>query len=582
VFTTPAVLPNTSYPRDRVVYWVEHDANDDYDESHFLARFYDGGGVRACEVRSEAVLGLPSSDLGPIGTDRDAVTGSPVVYGVGPRRVVTLGYEGPLTRWPVAASGWPDCGFGGCPPVVDLSPWPSSLSSNRRGGDTSILVDAQTQTIVWGNKCTSERLLEGVACNSEDSEWGRVNIVDLLTPVAPTGLGNTAVGLDAWVSSAPVALGHEAGQSGTDFLFILGTEESVTEVDVGGGAWEHRDPTCGDIAPFNTQYDCALVTFTWDGTTLEPAHHWDDELIGGDSLSTCCVIPPPPGAPPEAPPTLANGWVGEPVPVANSSVVFAARNHGELYKFEVNPVDGAIDLHSRVRFRTVVPEPGAPPEFQIPPEQSPIIGNYPLDPTNHEMLLMVNDNTNQRSKFLAIDVDSWMCIGPVYMCDLDPAPYVIFETDYGPAGWGPGAAARSLLNPIGPIYDGLAFVFAVGTDVAPDFDATSTACGPAMHPPRLYFAKKALGSSATWSIEHVDLVADEANPICFEDMGGGEFARIDVTAGVTVAGPMVYAATSDGMFWEYDTTNAGAVVMLAGLQGIWPRFRNNNHGMAHP
>jgi hypothetical protein len=58
VFTTPAVLPNTSYPRDRVVYWVEHDANDDYVESHFLARFYDGGGVRACEVRSEGMLGL--------------------------------------------------------------------------------------------------------------------------------------------------------------------------------------------------------------------------------------------------------------------------------------------------------------------------------------------------------------------------------------------------------------------------------------------------------------------------------------------------------------------------------------------
>ena len=40
---------------------------------------------------------------------------------------------------------------------------------------------------------------------------------------------------------------------------------------------EHRDPTCGGVPPLNPQYDCALVTFTWDGTQLLEADHWDAE-----------------------------------------------------------------------------------------------------------------------------------------------------------------------------------------------------------------------------------------------------------------------------------------------------------------
>ena len=39
---------------------------------------------------------------------------------------------------------------------------------------------------------------------------------------------------------------------------------------------------------------------------------------------------------------------------------------------------------------------------------------------------------------------------------------------------------------------------------------------------------------------------------------------IDVTAGVAIQGAMVYVATSNGVFWEYDTNDPNAVIQLAG------------------
>ncbi len=47
-------------------------------------------------------------------------------------------------------------------------------------------------------------------------------------------------------------------------------------------------------------------------------------------------------------------------------------------------------------------------------------------------------------------------------------------------------------------------------------------------------------------------------------------------------GSMVYVSTSDGRFWEYDTSHPEAVIHLAGYSGPWPRFRRNNHGLAQP
>jgi hypothetical protein len=154
VFTTLAVMPTVSDLRDREVYWVEHDTLPaDREDYHYLVRYFDNAlGERACEVRTEPDLGVPTAFDNPVPAldqDRESVTGSPVVLAGSPRSVLSLGYEGPLTRWDVLPSGLPASGTGG---VLDLSPWPNAVTRNNRGGDTSMLVDPPTQTIVRGNR----------------------------------------------------------------------------------------------------------------------------------------------------------------------------------------------------------------------------------------------------------------------------------------------------------------------------------------------------------------------------------------------------------------------------------------------
>ncbi len=603
VFTTPVVMPKISDGRDRVVYWVEHDTLD-REENHYLVRYYDDGSKRACELRDELDLGVPTvSDRVPA-EDREGVTGSPVVFG-SPRSVLTLGYEGPLTTWSVGPSGWPTAGSGG---VVDLSPWPDAFTRNNRGGDTSVLVDPPTQTIIWGNKCTSERVSNGDPCNV--GEWGRVNITDLLAPVPPSGPNSVA--LESWVSMAPVALSHDAGGSSSDLLFAIGSEISVTAYDDGTGL-RHREPTCdGEIVPLNHDYDCALATFFWDGSELAMADHWDAEVeFGNDPAvwnSSCCIIPPPEPPPglPAAAPTLANGWVGEPVPILDGTVVYAAKAHGEIYRFNVDPVNGTLTLHNKVRFAPAGDDDSNPmlaPRYRIPPEQSPVIGRYPMDPSNFELLLMVNDSVQNQSKYLIMDVDDWT----VGSSMADPVAWLELQTEHRIAGWAPGAAVRSI-NEQGPVYDALTFVIAVGADVDTSLPAVSTDCPASVTegvPPRLYFVTRAGSWDPAWSVVHVDLVEDDTSTgrRCFElntvpvlDAAGNPvvdpltgleqfdvvYDPIDVTAGVVVQGSMVYVATSDGRFWEYDTSDPSAVIHLAGYSGPWPRFRRNNNGLAQP
>jgi len=46
----------------------------------------------------------------------------------------------------------------------------------------------------------------------------------------------------------------------------------------------------------------------------------------------------------------------------------------------------------------------------------------------------------------------------------------------------------------------------------------------------------------------------------------------------------MYVATTDGLFWEYNTQVAriqgGGTHVLEGYTGPWPRFRKNNRGVA--
>jgi len=281
---------------------------------------------------------------------------------------------------------------------------------------------------------------------------------------------------------------------------------------------------------------------------------------------------------------LANGWVGEPVPILDGTVIYAAKAHGEIYRFDVDPVYGSLTLDDKVRFAAQGDDDSDPlvaPRYRIPPEQSPVIGRYPSDPANFELLVMVNDVTENRSKYLIMDVDAWTG-DPM----ADPAPWVELQTEHRVAGWAPGAAARSV-NAQGPIY---------GADVPVD-GVTSTLCPEGVGvPPRLYFLTKTAGSVSTWTVASVDLVhgSTATERVCYEmrtETSEDEFGNpivdilydpIDVTAGVAIQGAMVYVATSNGVFWEYDTNDPNAVIHLAGYSGPWPRFRRNNFGMAQP
>lgn len=575
-------MPSVSAPRDRVVYWVEHDSLGlllGRAENHYLVRFYDDSlGKRACELKTESDRALPTASDGTPGyVEEEAVTGSPVVFG-SPRTVVSLGYQGPLTTWSVGAGGWPVIGSGS---VVDVSPWDLTppITENHRGGDTSVLVNPATQSLVWGNKCSSARSSFNPEPCSVDA-WGKVNIVDLLAPAPPV----TSVALDAWVSSSPVALSNDAGASGSDFLFVLGTEIS-TNVDAFG---DGVAPNCdGSVAPLNAEYDCALTMFLWDGSELIVTDHWDaarefeyDPVRA--ALPSCCEIDP---AVEDGPSTLANGWVGEPVPLLGGNEIIAAKAHGELYRFEVDPVMGTLSMHHKFRFvdPSAVPvdddtDPEYRPRYRIPPEQSPVVGRYPYDPTNYELLVMLHDTIADTSKYLILDVDGWTVGSSL----VDPAPWVELQTVHRQAGWAPAAAARSI-SENGPVYDALTFVVAVGSDVpiaTPVHPVTSAQCplDPADGtPPRLYFLTKGTDTDPTWTTQHVDLDSGD----CYEQVDGA-YVPIDVISGVVVQGAMVYVATSDGLFWEYDTSDPNAVVRLQGYSGPWPRFRNNNHGMAHP
>jgi hypothetical protein len=580
VFTTPAVMSNVSAPRDRVVYWIEHDSVLGRADNHYLVRFYDNAGARACDLQDETDRELVTASGDGL-DESEGVTGSPIVFG-SPRWVISLGYQGPLTTWSVGPSGWPVVGSGS---VVDMSPWDYTVSppeENRRGGDTSVLVNPATQSLVWGNKCTNDRAeLNPEPCGVD--AWGKVNIVDLLAP-APPVLGVNSVALDAWISSSPVALSNDAGASGSDFFFVLGTEISTNADAVGDGV----TPKCdGSVAPLNAEFDCALTTFLWDGSELAVADHWDAEreFDASAALTSCCEIP---AGVPGLPPVLANGWVGEPVPILGGNEIIAAKAHGELYRFEVDPLWGTLSMHHKYRFADPIDDdsdPTFPPRYRIRPEQSPVIGRYPYDPTNYELLVALDDTVEDKTKYLILDVDAWT----VGSSMVDPTGFVELETVHRAAGWGPAAAARSFLSDIGPIYDGLTFVVAVGADVPTV--GTSVQCPPSAEdgtPPRLYFLTKGHGANPTWTVQHVDLVHDVVGvpPVCYEEQGGGpvpiEYVPIEVVSGVVVQGSMVYVATSDGVFWEYDTSNPNAVIRLQGYSGPWPRFRNNNHGLAQP
>jgi hypothetical protein len=163
------------------------------------------------------------------------------------------------------------------------------------------------------------------------------------------------------------------------------------------------------------------------------------------------------------------------VPILGGNEIIAAKAHGELYRFEVDPLWGTLSMHHKYRFADPIDDdsdPTFPPRYRIRPEQSPVIGRYPYDPTNYELLVALDDTVEDKTKYLILDVDAWT----VGSSMVDPTGFVELETVHRAAGWGPAAAARSFLSDIGPIYDGLTFVVAVGADVPTV--GTSVQCPP--------------------------------------------------------------------------------------------------------
>jgi len=135
----------------------------------------------------------------------------------------------------------------------------------------------------------------------------------------------------------------------------------------------------------------------------------------------------------------------------------------------------------------------------------------------------------------------------------------------------------------GPLTDGLGYVVGAGAE-AELTSAAGPECGEDEIPPRVYIAHRALPTNP-WSVDHIDLVADPANPLCYEKDdptdADADWSRIEVISGVAVMGSAVYAATSDGVFWEIDTAQgAEGDLVLRGPIGPWPRFRHDNHARA--
>jgi len=411
VFTTPSIMADITQPGTRVVYWVEHDTVPSSPVNHFPTRFFTSGSGRACDARDELMLGVPSAS--DFSGDLEGVTGSPIVYGVSPRRVLTIGYQGTLTRWGVGPNGWPSCAYGASASclVVDTTPWVAP-DVNIRGGDSSVLFSAGFEVLQWGNKCW-RNVGSGLdePCDSTTTDWGRVNVRDLADPSGELD----HLDLNAWVSQAPIIVSETAGPQASQLLIALGTEVSMND-SAGGG-----EPLCDGttlVTPFDPTHDCALVTMLWDGSTLTEADHWDAEReFGAGATNYSCCKP--------LPDKLSNGWVGEPV-VDAAGRLYAMKAFGEVYEFNVDLLTGALTKATRTRFADAADDPFAAPgepRYRISPEQSPVIGVYPMQPTKAEFFFALDDNLGGVSRFMALSVGAgWPCPGPLDCDPVDPAP----------------------------------------------------------------------------------------------------------------------------------------------------------------
>ena len=549
----PAVLQDPTDPAARTAIWFEHDTGFEPRDSYFFVRFE--GSPRVCSmVTDESELLYRPSSTG----SSDAATGAPVVYGMPDARVMFNPYDGWINRYHVDSSGFPDPSAG---LAYDMSP------GGPGGGDVSLLVDPGLGVVFSPFKCQRDSgggIAMGPCDGSGAVPWGRVQAREL---VDPSVLLDT-LPLNDWVSSAPVRVANNTGPLEYT-LIAFGTDES-TNVDALGVS---TPPESVSVFPYDTTYDCAFITATWDGASLDVAGYWSDEVEDPLATNTCCIE--------TSPVDTANGFVGEPVPYGTDRV-FALRHRAELMEFSIDLTTGAP-----TRSHTVVFDDGAPgAKFRVPAEHSAVVGYWPGAPASQRLFFAVNRSgaaALNQGYLVEIDPDAMPCPTSA-PCTVDPAAYAVGVVPGATPFWGPPISVRLQRSNGGwGTQTALGVVAVTAAAQAAGAAPTSAACRAGDVPPTLRLWWRQSPVSGSWAAETLPLSAD-----CFEwgrnAAGVLAWIPIEAVSGVVAGSSGLYVALSDGKFREYNSFVAQQVDStewrVTGYSGPWPRMRHDNHNTA--
>ena len=595
VYNTPAVIPNIVDPQERVLVWTEgHLGGADPDHNYYFVQFSPlvPGVSRTCTVKVEDDgtsgmsyhIDLPSPSevvsTGPL-LESEAARGAPVVRFGSPRTLLFTTVTDHINRYELGADGFPVTSSDNY--SVDTTPTsdPGDTNYDESGTDNTAFVDPNLDVMIIGNRCNATA--GGTDCATpSDTDWGVIHAhslapgddpaVQLNDPTDPVNPADP-VDIRAWAYSAPVGLTSTGGPSNDLLLMASGSYEGTASALGGPGVAQ----------------DCALLTLAFDGMHLSLVDDFSDPA----HLINCDTSPPGGGGPP----LPANGFNAEVVPYGARSL-FALRHYGMLYRMAWDNL-GMLSHTFTLEFKR-------PPTYtySIPPEVSPVIGTFPETPQgaytgtlDRVMFGMQESDGNSITSglYVAVDPQDPCLLDPATThCEVDPADYLIDSFHAGNTGnnvvWSPGAAG--VYRELGSSDLYLAFVVSTGAityNPAPTGPDCTTVVGAGIEKPaRLHIYFQQLSDPINdWEHHYIDLHDYAADPTenCYElDPLSGSFEPIQVLSGTALHGAAAYVATTDGLFWEYNTQIArlqgSGSHLLEGYSGPWPRFRKNNYGRA--
>ena len=543
-----------------------------WESNYYFVKFSSVGGSRACTVKVDAAsaltgyqIELPSpSDV----NDNDSARGTPVIRTGQPRHLEFTSVTGHILHYQLGFDGFPVTDAGNF--HVDTTPEsdPSDMSTyNMSGTDGTAFVEPALDIMVIGNRCngalgdpSSSTICDNTGGTSP-SDWGRVHVHDLgsLESTIPQ------LDLEAWAYNSPVGL----SLSGSDLLMAAGTYE-------------------GDVAAGGGPNDCSLVTLSWDGSTLALLDSFDDDFVNPalDHMEYCSS---PTGE-------ASDGFGAEPVPFGARSL-FSLRHYGKLYRMKWN-LAGTLTKEYALEFTdATTDDPPLPLRYTMLPEMSPVIGTFPeyntvpYQTTPHRVMFGMQERGGDypRAIYVAVDPLDPCMSDPSKHCEVSPDAYLIdafYSGDTsGNAVWSPGSAGVYRDVSTDELF--LAFVVATGA-VTNQSAPTSLECDT-IHgelPPRLHFYFQNIDAADNdWEHHFAYLYEPGGTANCYRtDPVSGDIEPIEVIGGTALYGPSAYVATTDGLFWEYNTQVAllqgAATHVLEGYSGPWPRFRKNNLGDA--